>query len=104
MPGIARKGGEDLVASPDGSGDGCGSPTTQATDAGSSDVFINGIGAVRKDDAMKSHNGPSCIPHSPTLSTYSKSVFVNGKNVGRDGDGYGSHIISSGSTNVFAGG
>ena len=104
MPGIARKGGTDSVASPDGSGDNCNSPTTQATNAGSSDVFINGIGAVRQDDAMKTHNGPGCSPHSPTLSTYSGSVFINGKGVGRTGDRYGSHIISSGSTNVFAGG
>ena len=104
MPGIARKGGKDSVASPDGSGDGCGSPTTQATDTGSSDVFVNGIGAVRRDDAMNTHNGPGCIPHAPTLSTYSETVFVNGRNVGRLGDSYNGHPISSASTDVFAGG
>jgi uncharacterized Zn-binding protein involved in type VI secretion len=103
MPGIARKGGTDSVASPDGSGPGCGLSSTQATAEGSSDVFVNGIGVVRKDDAMNTHNGPGCIPHAPTLSTYSGSVFVNGRNVGRLGDSYNGHRISSASTNVFAG-
>jgi len=104
MPEVARKDSVDSVASPDGSGSGCGSPTTQSTDIGSGDVFCNGIGVVREGDAMISHPGPGCPPHAPTLSTYSSTVFINGKGCGRLGDEYSAHIITSGSGNVFAGG
>jgi hypothetical protein len=38
------------------------------------------------------------------LTSFSSSVFVNGKGVGRIGDEYSGHTISSGSSNVFAGG
>lgn len=104
MPAVARMDGKDSVASPDGSGDGCGSPTTQATNQGSANVFVNGIGVVREDDAMKTHSGPGCVPHAPKLTTFSSSVFVNGKGIGRKDDGYNGHIITSGSPDVFAGG
>jgi len=103
MPGVARKSGTDTVASPDGSGVGCASPTTQATDIGSDDVIVNGIGAVREDDAMNTHPGPGCSDHAPTLSTFSSTVIVNGKGVGRLDDSYNGHIISSASTDVIAG-
>ncbi len=104
MPAVARKGGKDSVASPDGSGPGCGSPSTQATDEGSSNVFVNGIGVVRQGDRMRSHPEPGCLPHAPALSIQSTTVFVNGRGIGRKDDAYGgSHIISSGSNNVFAG-
>jgi uncharacterized Zn-binding protein involved in type VI secretion len=103
MPGIARKNGVDTVASPDGTGVGCGSPTTQATDVGSDDVIVNGIGAVRESDAMNTHPGPGCSPHAPTLSTFSSTVYVNGKRVGRLGDAYNGHVITSASSDVIAG-
>lgn len=105
MPVVARKDGQDTVASPDGSGVCCASPSVQKTNQGSSNVFINGIGAVRKDDAMIVHDyaGPCCNPHAPTLSTFSPTVFVNGLNLGRVGDAFGGdHLITSGSPNVFA--
>jgi uncharacterized Zn-binding protein involved in type VI secretion len=102
MPGIARKGGTDSVASPDGTGPGCGFPTTQKTNEGSSDVFVNGVGVVRTGDTMNNHPGPGCIEHAPTLSS-SSSVYANGRRIGRQGDGYNGHIISSSSTDVFAG-
>lgn len=107
MPKVARKDSVDTVASPDGAGICCASPSTQSTDKGSNNVFVNNIGVVRKDDAMITHNypGPCCNPHAPTLSTYSSTVFANGLNLGRLGDAYGGdHIISSGSDNVYAGG
>ena len=106
MPAVARKDSEDTVASPDGSGICCSSASTQSTDKGSSDVFVNGIGVVRQGDAMITHDyqGPCCNPHAPVLTTYSSTVFVNGKGLGRKDDAYGGdHIISSGSGNVFAG-
>jgi uncharacterized Zn-binding protein involved in type VI secretion len=103
MPGIARKGGVDSVASPDGTGDNCASPTTQATDVGSDDVIVNGSGVVRASDPMNSHPAPGCAPHSPTLSSFSSTVIVNGKGVGRLGDSYNGHVITSASSDVIAG-
>jgi uncharacterized Zn-binding protein involved in type VI secretion len=125
MPAVAQKGGSSSVAATDGAqGDGCAfnksgayawhwnTPTTQASDAGSSNVFVNGIGVVREGDAMGSHpDGDPCVSspvnHAPTLSTFSSNVFVNGKALGRVGDKYDSdnhydHTITSGSSNVFA--
>lgn len=123
MPAAARMGGTDTVACTDGAqGSLCGinpsryhwdTPTTQSTDEGSFTVFVNGIGVVRKGDKMISHpDGDPCtvspIFHAPTLSSYSSSVFADGKNIGRIGDvynsdGHFSHTISSGSPNVFIG-
>ena len=87
--------------------------TTQKSDAGSSDVFAEGTGVVRKDDAMKAHaNGDLCVAtatnHAPTVSTHSSTVFVNGKEIARIGDKYNSessqdHEITTGATTVFAG-
>jgi uncharacterized Zn-binding protein involved in type VI secretion len=120
MPAVARMSGTDTVSCTDGAkGSPCGknvwhwnTPTTQATASGSGDVFINGIGAVREGDVMKTHpDGNPCtggpIPHAPALSTYSPNVFVNGKALGRvgdkfDSDGHYSHSISSGSPDVIA--
>jgi uncharacterized Zn-binding protein involved in type VI secretion len=106
MP-AARKNSTDTVASPDGSGFCCSAASTQSTDLGSGDVYVNGIGVVREDDAMITHNfpGPCCNPHAPVLTTFSSSVYINGKRAGRKGDAYGGdHIISSGSSDVYIGG
>jgi uncharacterized Zn-binding protein involved in type VI secretion len=98
---VARKSGTDTVSIPH--------PTCQGsteTDAGSSNVLINGIGAVREGDAVASHtlDPPACPSHAPGLSTFSSKVLVNGKGLGRLGDTYGCGAkISSGSDNVFAG-
>jgi uncharacterized Zn-binding protein involved in type VI secretion len=102
MPGVARKDGTDSVDSPDGTGYNCASPTIQATDGGSLDVFVNGIGVVRENDPMTPHAAPGCSTHAPTLSTFSPTVFVNGLRIGRLGDAYdGDHIITSASTDVI---
>ena len=129
MPGVALKDEVSLVECSDGAiGTVCltsGAPsftpikwnfdtdTTQKSDAGSSDVFAEGTGVVRKDDAMKAHaNGDLCVAtatnHAPTVSTHSSTVFVNGKEIARIGDKYNSessqdHEIKSGATTVFAG-
>lgn len=107
MPGIARKDAVDQVQSPDGTGLGCNSPLLSYTEAGSKNVFINGVGAVREGDAMQIHPGPGCGLHTPELVSFSPNVFANGLRVGRLGDFYiapGSreHPIISASTNVFA--
>jgi hypothetical protein len=49
-------------------------------------------------------SGIICVSHVVALTSFSSSVFVNGKGVGRIGDEYSGHTISSGSSNVFAGG
>ena len=129
MPGVALKDEVSLVECSDGAiGTVCetsGPPsftpikfnfdtdTTQKSDAGSSDVFAEGTGVVRKDDAMKAHaNGDLCVAtatnHAPTVSTHSATVFVNGKEIARIGDKYNSessqdHKITTGATTVFAG-
>jgi uncharacterized Zn-binding protein involved in type VI secretion len=120
MPGIALSAGNSSVAATDGAqGSPCGknvwhwdTPTTQASDAGSGNVFVNNIGVVRDGDVMVSHpDGNPCVGgpvnHAPALSTFSSNVFVNGKAIGRIGDKYDSdghfdHTITSGSGNVFA--
>ena len=128
MPEVALKGEVSSVACEDGAigtvcavEPGTGTPikwnfdtdTTQKSDAGSSNVFAEGTGVVRKDDAMKAHaNGDLCVAtatnHAPTVSTHSSTVFVNGKEIARIGDKYNSesgrdHEIKSGATTVFAG-
>lgn len=132
MPGVAWKDGKSSVACTDGvKGSVCrtkqvGDPpktvpvawnwnvdTTQASNAGSDNVFANNIGVVRKDDVMVSHpHGDPCVAspqnHSPPLDTYSPNVYVNGKQIGRIGDHYDgdgtsqTHQITTGSANVFA--
>ena len=124
MPGVALKDEESSVACSDGAqGTLCNelfsryywdTDTTQKSDAGSSDVKAEGTGVVRKDDAMKSHpNGDPCVAsasnHTPEVSTYSSTVFANGKNIARIGDKYNSesdqdHEITTGAGTVFAGG
>lgn len=112
MPEVARKSQVDLVASPDGTpgtpcdaGFICNSPSIQATDAGSSDVFIMGIGVVREGDAMIPHPAPicGCPLHAPTLSTFSSRVYANGRRIGRIGDAYAGHVIITGAATVFDG-
>lgn len=112
MPNVARKAAVDTVSSPDGTpgtpcsgGFICDSPSTQATAAGSSDVFIEGIGVVREGDAMLAHPAPvcGCSSHAPTLSSFSSRVYANGKRIGRVGDAYNGHVISSGATTVIDG-
>lgn len=121
MPAVALKDGKSNVSCTDGAkGSSCGTSvwhwdtgTTQTSDTGSSNVFVNSIGVVRKGDTIVSHpDGDPCVSspinHAPELSTYSSTVFVNGLNIGRIGDKYNSdnhydHTISTGSSNVYAG-
>ena len=105
MPAAARANSVDSVASPDGTGDQCLLPTTQSTDTGSTNVIINGNGALRKGvDTVIPHPGPGCGTHAPVLSSGSGNVFVNGKGAGRKTDSYNGHVITSGSGNVFING
>lgn len=122
MPAVAKKDGSSSVTCSDGSQGGvCATkPTrynwnaesTQSSDVGSADVFVENIGVVRDGDAMISHpDGDPCVQspsnHSPTLSTFSPNVFANNKQIARIGDKYNNgtafdHTISTGASTVFA--
>ena len=73
-------------------------------DQGSSDVFINGIGAHRQCDHWVVHCNPTPVCHDGVLSGGSGTVFVNGKPLGRVGDDIScGDVVATGSPNVFAG-
>jgi hypothetical protein len=66
---------------------------TFTSDECSTTVFANGFGIVLKDSKMQAHpDGEVCtataVNHTPALSTYSGTVYVQGKQVGRVGDKY----------------
>jgi hypothetical protein len=100
MPEVARKGGHDTIAT----NHGCTSVTH--TDKGSDDVIVNFIGVVRHWDLSMVHvvpSGDSCVSHAVPLTTCSTTVFANFKGIGRKGDSYQGHTVTSGSPDVFAG-
>ena len=114
MPEAARGNGVDAVdtvhvsvgdAAPDDGSICDAAPQIVATDACSGDVFINGTGAVRENDAVQAHTiPPACATHAPGLSSYSGTVRINGKWAGRKGDTYGcGALIISGSGDVNIG-
>ena len=98
MPAIVRKGLDKHI--------GHASPTPNpfhktSYATGSSDVFVNGAGAVRKGDIT------AC---GDPATGASSNVYVNGIQVHRKGDGTGGHgswvgnAAATGSGNVFANG
>jgi uncharacterized Zn-binding protein involved in type VI secretion len=96
MPAVSRIG--DAV----NTNHGCDGATTMAQ--GSGNVFANNIGVVRRGDVdtVHAYGGRGCsAKHEVPLSAGSGTVFVNGRPLGRVGDG--SETLSSGSPNVFAG-
>jgi len=115
MPLVARKDGVDIVdtvhvsvgdADPD-DGIACdASPQNIGTDEGSSDVFAEGVGVVRKDDKEESHTIPGCSSHQTGLATYSPNVYANNKQIGRLNDTYdcGAQIITVNQSTVYANG
>jgi uncharacterized Zn-binding protein involved in type VI secretion len=103
MPAVARK--DDTVLSPDGSGYKCRMPLKTKVDQVNSDkVYANNILIVVQGNRVALHNKSGCTPDTSTLSSYSSSVFIGGKNIGRIGDEYSDNIIIKGSESVFAGG
>ena len=100
MPAVARMSGTDTV----NTGHSCTGTTT--TLAGSSTVFVNGVGACRKGDVIMVHTikvGQYCVPHSAKINVGSNSVFVDGIGIARNGDSTDMGSLSSGSSSVFAG-
>lgn len=94
MPAISRLG--DLTTGHD-------SFPPRPSDSASSDVFINGIGAVRIGDHFALHCNPFTC-HDGVESSGSSTVFINGRAAARIGDSIScGDIIAEGSQNVFAG-
>ena len=84
----------------------CGVVPTAAV--GSSDVRTNNINTHREGDSNTAHPyAPpvaGCPTHATVLSSGSSSVYVNDKQIARNGDPYGCGIaLTQGSGNVFAG-
>ncbi|CAL9960855.1 PAAR motif of membran proteins [Vibrio phage D528] len=87
------------------SGHGCFPP--QTTVAGSPDVKVNGIEALRVGDALTGH---TCVTkpyptHPSKMAKGSTTVFINGKPAARIGDTTDcGDAVAAGSSNVFVGG
>ena len=81
-------------------------PIITSTNVCSGKVKAEGIGVVRKDDAVTAHPiGGVCATHTPGLSSFSSKVKIEGKGAGRKGDTYGCGAeITSGSGKVNIGG
>ena len=106
MPAVARQG--DQVLSVDGTGYRCGQPMQTAVgEINSSRVYANGILVVVQGNQIAPHPKAGCDPDESKLTSYSSTVRVGGKGVGRVGDKYDSstsNTIVQGSHTVFAGG
>ena len=99
MPAVTRIGDADVTH--------CSGMTRAA---GSSNVFVNGIGVSRQGDSNTPHLKPPfpppipCPVHAAGIASGSSTVKVNGKGCGRVGDGIsGCTSVAAGSSNVFAG-
>jgi uncharacterized Zn-binding protein involved in type VI secretion len=88
MPGITRL-----------SVDSAGGPLSSS----SSDVFVNGSGAVRISDSVTPH-APGGVHLGAVMVGSSSTVFVNKRGVCRQGDPASCGHPATGSSNVFAGG
>lgn len=102
MPGIARAG--DSVMSEDG-GPGKNCPSAMETSVGEvngSNVYVDGKLAVVEGNKVAPHNKGGCVTDESALDSFSSSVKIGGKGVGRIGDSYGPNWITSCSATVFA--
>jgi uncharacterized Zn-binding protein involved in type VI secretion len=77
---------------------------TSVGQVNSNQVFANGILVVIQGNQIAPHPKSGCSPDNSTLSSYSSTVFIGGKGVGRIGDQYSDNTIIKGSESVFAGG
>ena len=99
MPAICRKG--DSLST----GHICAGTTTLDT-PGQSTVRANGILIARVGDPTVSHPfppAPPCAPHVANVNAGSSTVRVAGKFIARIGDSADSGVMTSGSSNIFAG-
>lgn len=104
MAAVARAFSIDSVASPDGAGLFCASPTTTSTGPTANNrVFSDGLLVCHFGDIVAPHAITGCDTDLQSLDKVSTRVFVMGKGIGRFEDQYGDNVISSGSSRVFAG-
>jgi uncharacterized Zn-binding protein involved in type VI secretion len=85
----------------------CSASTTIASPNTDGSVRANGIAIIVVGAPTVAHPfppNPPCAPHVANLNAGSSSVFINGKRVGRVGDSADAGAMTSGSSNVFAGG
>ena len=103
MPAVSRSG--DSVMSRDGSGKKCKSPMrTSVGQVNDKGVYANGKLIVVAGNRIAAHPKRGCTTDTSTLSSFSSSVSIGGKGMGRIGDEYGPNIITQGSPDVFVGG
>lgn len=78
---------------------GHGPCSPRPNNSASPNVFVNKRGAHRKGDSWAVH-----CNHGSVLNGGSRTVFVNGKALGRIGDGVAcGSLVKTGSGNVFSG-
>lgn len=100
MPAVVR------IGDPLSTGHACAGSTTLAG-ANQGSVYVNGILAAVVGAPTAAHPfppDPPCAPHVANLNAGSSSVFIEGIPVGRVGDSADAGAMTSGSSNVFAGG
>lgn len=106
MPAVARAG--DTVMSSSGTGRNCASPMKTAVGEVNSKVKADGFFVTCEGKKVAPHSKKGCSTDQATLSSFSSKVRVQGKGVGRVGDGYDdeteTNVISKGSSKVFCGG
>ncbi len=102
MPAVVRVG--DSLST----GHACSSTTTIASsNQSTNNVYANGILIDVVGAPTVAHPfppQPPCAPHVANLNAGSSTVFINGIAVGRIGDSADAGAMTSGSSNVFAGG
>lgn len=109
MPAVARANGVDTVYSLTGTLSGTkpiryDNPVNTVTNEGSPNVYVNGTPVVRENDKVGVHLNGSGGTDTSVLTTFSATVYANGKRIGRLGDKYTpDNTITSGSPNVFSG-
>ena len=91
-----------------GTGRQCAAPTTTSVGEVNSKVRADGIFVTCEGKKVAPHPKRGCSIDESTLSSFSSRVKVQGKGIGRIGDGYDAgpetNVISKGSSKVFAGG
>ena len=106
MPAVARAG--DTVMSSSGTGRQCAAPMNTTVGEVNSKVKADGIFVTCEGKKIAPHPKRGCSIDTSTLSSFSSKVRVQGKGIGRIGDGYDAgpetNVISKGSSKVFAGG
>jgi uncharacterized Zn-binding protein involved in type VI secretion len=103
MPAVARQG--DTVLSIDGTGNKCRQPMqTTVGQVNDKNVFVNGILVVVQGNQITPHPKTGCSNDDSVLTTFSATVRIGGKGIGRIGDSYGGiNTITQGSPTVFSG-